>query len=43
MVQPAPVIREEQSFNRETPTIIDIIECHCLELVTAREGRKDKA
>ena len=43
MVQRAPVIREEQSFIRETPTIIDIIERHCLELVTAREGRKDKA
>ena len=31
------------SFARETPTIIDIIKRHLLELVMAREGRKEKA
>ena len=31
------------SFIRETPTVIDIIKRHFLELVMAREGRKEKA
>ena len=45
MVQRAPIIRYEQSlsFARETATIIDVIKRHFLELVTAREGPKEKA
>ena len=46
MVQHAPVyIWYEQTlrFARETSTIIDIIKCHFLELVMAREGRKEMA
>ena len=45
MVQRAPIIRYEQSlsFARETATIIDVIKRHFLELVTAREGTKEKA
>ena len=45
MVQRAPVIRWEQSlkFARATPTIINIIKRHFLELVMAWEERKEKA
>ena len=39
MVHRAPVIPKQQ----ETPTIIDIIKRHFLELMMAREGRKEKA
>ena len=31
------------SFARESPTVIDVIKRHFLELVTTREGRKEKA
>ena len=41
MVHAHPLSGKNKDFIRETPTIIDIIERHCLELVTAREGRND--
>ena len=42
MVQRAPAIQLQQSLNcgRETPTNIEIIERHFLELVMTQEGRK---
>ena len=40
-----PLFGKNQSltFARESPTVIDVIKRHFLELVTTREGRKEKA